>query len=159
MAVYQPYPLNSRPIVCFSLASLFFWSNLVSSAFPFPCISLTFYFYFSPIFPISSFVLLVFPFSGLLVTFPVLCDCPCQMLPITVRNMPSISPLILKRLKVQFSLPPPPTCGCQPLPSVNKSQPIFSLSLLNSATGCYCSIINAWFSFITLLHCLTRHAV
>ena len=38
---------------------------------------------------------------------PALCDCPRQMLPITVRNMPSISPLILKRLKVQFS--PPPT--------------------------------------------------
>lgn len=128
--------------LCFFF-SFFFLFQLVSSAFPFPCLSLTFYFYFSSIFPISSFVLLVFPFSGLLVTFPVLCDCPCQMLPITVRNMPSISPLILKRLKVQFSLPHPPTCGCQPLPSVNKSRPIFSVSLLHSATGCCCFIINA----------------
>lgn len=96
--------------------SLLFWCLCFSFFFFFlsfqPCIlpislPLTFYFYFSSIFPISSSVLLVFPFSGLLVTFPVLCDCPCQMLPITVRNMPSISPLILKRLKVQFSLPLP----------------------------------------------------
>lgn len=41
---------------------------------------------------------------------------PQQMLPITVRNMPSISPLILKRLKVHLSLPSsaPFPCGCQP---------------------------------------------
>lgn len=36
---------------------------------------------------------------------PVLCDLLWQYLPITVRNLPSINPLILKRLKVQFSLP------------------------------------------------------
>lgn len=41
---------------------------------------------------------------------------PQQMLPITVRNMPSISPLILKRLKVHLSLPSsaPFPYGCQP---------------------------------------------
>lgn len=105
MAVHQPSPLCSRPIVCFSGASFF-----IPTLYPLPSRFLASHshvlFLFSSISPISSFILLVFPFSGLLVTFPVLCDCPCQMLPITVRNMPSISPLILKRLKVQPSLPP-----------------------------------------------------
>lgn len=142
LAVHQPSPLNSRPIVCLSGASVFFFcSNLVSSAFPYPCLSLTFYFYFSSIFPISSFVLLVFPFSGLLVTFPVLCDCPCQMLPITVRNMPSISPLILKRLKVPFSFPLPQPVDANHCPPSAKAAQL-SVSLLNSANGCCCFIIN-----------------
>lgn len=134
LAVCQPSPLKSRPIVCFSGASvfsLFFDSNLVSSAFPCLCLSLTFYFYFSSIFPISSFVLLVFPFSGLLVTFPVLCDCPCQMLPITVRNMPSISPLILKRLKVPFSSPvPQPVDANRYHPSAKAGQSFLSACLI-----------------------------
>lgn len=89
-----------------------------------------FYFYFSSISPISSFILLVFPFSGLLVTFPVLCDCPCQMLPITVRNMPSISPLILKRLKVPSSLPPTTNLWMPTAATVIKSRPSFSVTLL-----------------------------
>lgn len=128
---------------CLFFFFFFFCSNLVSSAFPFYCLSLTFYFYFSSIFPISSFILLVFPFSGLLVTFPVLCDCPCQMLPITVRNMPSISPLILKRLKVQFSLPPSHNLWMPTTAILNQSRPIFSVCLLHSATDCCCFIISA----------------
>ncbi len=56
-----------------------------------------------------------FPSFGLLVNllawwfcapWPTCALWPQQMLPITVRNMPSISPLILKRLKVHLSLPP-----------------------------------------------------
>lgn len=135
LAVCQPPPLKSRPhsllfwCLCFFL--YFFGSNLVSSAFPCLCLSLMFYFYFSSIFPISSFVLLVFPFSGLLVTFPVLCDCPCQMLPITVRNMPSISPLILKRLKVPFSSPiPQPVDANRYHPSAKVGQSFLSTCLI-----------------------------
>lgn len=62
-----------------------------------------------------------------------LCDCPWQMLPITMRNMPSISPLILKRLKVQFSLSPtctpPQLYGYQLSPCVAKTS--LNLSLLS----------------------------
>lgn len=117
-------PLGSRPLVCFSGASFSFQPCILCLPVSLPLTHM-FYFYFSSISPLSAFILLVFPFSGLLVTFPVLCDCPCQMLPITVRNMPSISPLILKRLKVQPSLPPQQTCGCQPLPPSTTTAELF----------------------------------
>lgn len=119
-SLYHP-----RPIVCCSSAS--FCLSILQPCYllSFLCFPISllftymFYFYFSSISPflpsLSWFYLVSFlwpPGDLYPVTFlhrwpPVLCDCPCQMLPITVRNMPSISPLILKRLKVQLSLPSP----------------------------------------------------
>lgn len=138
------HPLcHSKPVVCcagafscLSFLQLCFPFSL-SFALPFPCFSLwcsisLFPPYTAPLPPSFSWfypVSFLWPPGDLCpVIFlrrwpPVLCDFPQQMLPITVRNMPSISPLILKRLKVQFSLPP--TC---PLLSVlpvdaNRHQP------------------------------------
>lgn len=121
-----PLPLQAHGLLCWCL----FLSYLSSTLFPFfsslpshflafhPHVLFLFFLHIPPPF-LSSLswlcpVSLLWPPGDLCpVTFlhhwpPVLCDCPRQMLPITVRNMPSISPLILKRLKVQFSLPP--TC-------------------------------------------------
>lgn len=81
------------PLSCFSFSC---------SICLFPILSHTHLLLFFWFYPVSF----LWPHGDL---FPVLGNCVLwlrqQMLPITVRNMPSISPLILKRLKVQFSLP------------------------------------------------------
>lgn len=66
---------------------------------------------------------------------------PRQMLPITVRNMPSISPLILKRLKVQFSFPATcPSLSVLPMQAaLNRRQILVLLLQLTNCSGCYCS--------------------
>lgn len=109
---------HSRPVVClflFFLSSPCLLLSLLCLPFPAFHSHVMFYFSLSPHPRPSSFffypVSFIWPPGDLCpVTFlprwpPVLCDYPQQMLPITVRNMPSISPLILKRLKVQLSLP------------------------------------------------------
>lgn len=142
---YVNHPLyHSRPIVCSSGDSchLSFLFDLVSfsffsCAFAFPCLTLTILIsFFPPCLPLFSFFLVRLCLLSLASWWPLPCDHLCfvtttwQMLPITVRNMPSISPLILKRLKVQISLPrtwlhlcvTPPwmhtatICSCYPTP-------------------------------------------
>lgn len=112
-------PYQAHSLLCRCLNFTVFLSNLVLFLLPVSLLFIImFYFSFPPHplpisvhFPGSA----LFLFSGLLVIFAPWPFCtagqlcfvtpPWQMLPITVRNMPSISPLILKRLKVQFSLP------------------------------------------------------
>lgn len=146
MAVHQVSPLNSRPTVCFSGASVF----------------LPFFFVVPTLYPshfLASHVLFLFFLhipnfflrsSGFSFLWPP-GDLSCALwLPLSdvahhraqhALNKPS-NP---KTPQGTILFTPPPTCGCQPLPSVSQSRPVFSVSLLHSATGCYCFIINAWF--------------
>lgn len=118
IAVHQPPPppVCSRPIVCVSGASLFLPTLYPSRFLASHSHVLFLCFLHIPNFcPHSPGLSFLWPPGDLSRAL-----WPCQMLPITVRNMPSISPLILKRLKVQPSsstAPPQQTCGCPPLPA------------------------------------------
>lgn len=152
-----PLPIQAHSLLCWCLSFVFPFFNLVafllSFAFPFPCYSLLCYSCSISLFPPYPSTLLpsffwFYPVSFLWppgdlcpVTFlhrwpPVLCDSPQQMLPITVRNMPSISPLILKRLKVQFSLPP--TCLLLSTYTVDATGIIRRQNLLNPLAPSCC---------------------
>jgi len=142
--------INSKPTVLHSDGPVTLFSDAESFwlclSIPLPCFFLTVHFLFHLFFCFfpfpSSSVSGPFPSFGLLVNllawwfcapWPTCALWPQQMLPITVRNMPSISPLILKRLKVHLSLPPshpfltdanlyPPTASQACVEFINKAR-------------------------------------